>query len=408
MTELNIIGGIKNRTIKDSMTLADLVGYIRNPDVSHQEKVELARVCGKGTPQYETIKESSIPCVVLNFLHSKGYVNGSTATKPTGFLYLDVDNTLDVPLNSPHIAAYWKSLSGRGYSIVVAARGLTKNNIKTATREVAEILDIPLDTAAISIDRLTCISYDPDAYYNPNAISYDIQCGKNADTKSTQTMSTDNNSLLRVIDCVGNFSGSEIRVSNLDEVVSSIDFDANPVHDFGEAGVMYADIRYSIYGVSEGKRNHVMYATVCQLRALNPWCSEDRMVQYVKGLNRNAFRPPLPKWEVEKIVSKVYELKKVKLRLNRRRRFVYNPDYDLTARDKRAINIRLISEKKRAVNSAAIDDVIKSWDFKKRGKITIKSLSEAVNLSFNTVARRYKDLKEKIKQKNLDYKKNNY
>lgn len=387
------------------MTLEGLVNYIKNPDTQHKSTVELARRFGKGTLQYETIKESKVPCVVLNFLHSKGYVNGTTAHKPTGYLYIDVDNNLDIPLNSPHIAAYWKSLSGAGYSIVVSAKGLTKNNVKSATREVAELLDIPLDTAAISIDRLTCISYDPNAYYNPNAVPYVIQCGNTADEKKTHTMSTDNNTIIRVLDCVGLFSEKEIRVSNIDEVISSIDFEANPVHDFGEGGVMYADIRYSIYGVPEGKRNQVMYATVCQLRALNPWCSEDRMMEYVKGLNRNAFKPSLSNKEVEGIVSKVYKLKKVKLILNRRRRFVYNPDYDLTANDKRAMNIRLISERRKAVNSATIEDVIDSWDFKKRGKITRKSLAGASNLSINTIARRYKDLKEKIKQKNLDYKK---
>lgn len=387
------------------MTLEGLVNYIKNPDTQHKSTVELARRFGKGTLQYETIKESKVPCVVLNFLHSKGYVNGTTAHKPTGYLYLDVDNNLDIPLNSPHIAAYWKSLSGTGYSIVVAAQGLTKNNVKTATREVAEILDIPLDTAAISIDRLTCISYDPNAYYNANAVSYIIQCGNNADTEKTQTMCTGTLPLLRVLDCMGSFSGSEIRVSNMDELVASIDFDAKPAHDFGEGGIMYADIRYSIYGVTEGKRNQVMYATVCQLRALNPWCSEDRMLQYAIGLNRKAFKPALSKAEVVGIVEKVYKLKKVKLSLNRKRRFVYNPDYDLTSSEKRAINIRTISERRRAVNSATIDDVIKSWDFEKRGKITRLSLSQASNLSLNTVARRYGSLKEKIKQKNLDYKK---
>src|SRR5690606_8280261 len=126
-----------------------------------------------------------------------------------------------------------------------------------ATREVAELLDIPLDTAAISIDRVTCISYDPNAYYNPNAVSYIIQCGNEADTETRQPMSTDTNTLFRVLERVSGFSGNEIRVSNLDEIVGGIDFDGNPMHDFGEAGIMYADIRYSIYGVPEGKRNQV-------------------------------------------------------------------------------------------------------------------------------------------------------
>src|SRR5690606_29434466 len=104
---------------------------------------------------------------------------------PTGYLYIDVDGCLDIDLYSPYISAYWKSLSGTGYSIVVAVKGLTKKNYKEATLEVSEVLDLPIDKGAISIDRLTCISYDPDAYYNPNAEVYTITSKKGVSQSTT-------------------------------------------------------------------------------------------------------------------------------------------------------------------------------------------------------------------------------
>ena len=88
------------------MSLGGLVEYIRNPDIPHLEKVKAARLAGKGTTQYEYIKENQIPCAILNFTHTKGYVKGNTVNKPTGYLYLDVDNNTNINLTSPHIAAY--------------------------------------------------------------------------------------------------------------------------------------------------------------------------------------------------------------------------------------------------------------------------------------------------------------
>jgi len=402
MTELNIIGGIKNRTIKDSMTLEDLVRYIRNPDVSHQEKVELARACGKGSQKYEYIKKNEIPCAILNFTHSKGYVSGSTVHKPTGYLYLDVDNTLDINLTDPHITAYWKSLSGTGYSIVVAVKGLTKRNIKAATKEVAEALDLPFDPAAISLDRLTCISYDPNAYFNPNAEVYHI---KSEDNKKVQTSVKNSNSTMVLgQDC----TFRKIRVNNLTDVIGALDFNGEPTYDFGSAGIWYADVHYSIRGVQEGNRNRVMYYTVRQLRSLNHWCSEERMYQYVRGLNRNAFKPPLPESELRVIVENAYKGKTPKPVHNKWRRFVYNPDYDLTNKQKRSLVITQINRDISNNNTEKILDIIQTWNFKEHGKITIERLSKLSGLSVRAIKYRSEVLKEKIKKKNLDHKKNNY
>src|SRR5699024_978387 len=155
MGNINIINSITNRQISSNITLEGLVDFIKNPNSPHVPFINSARSFGKGSVAYDSIKKNNIPCAILNFNHSKGYVKGNTVSKPTGYLYIDVDNSLDVDLSSDHISAYWKSLSGTGYSIVVAVKGLTKSNYKSATIEVSDLLDLPLDKGAISIDRVT-------------------------------------------------------------------------------------------------------------------------------------------------------------------------------------------------------------------------------------------------------------
>lgn len=401
---IDIIGNITNRGIKDSMTLEGLVNFIRNPSESHLGFVNSARQFGKGSVGYDDIKKNNIPCAILNFNHSKGYVRGNTVSKPTGYLYIDVDGNLDIDLSSEHICAYWKSLSGTGYSVVVAVEGLTKKNYKSATVEVSNLLDLPLDKGAISIDRVTCISYDPDAYYNPNAVVYKIQ-STDDDIKNYQTVLTKTNSPygLGLYDSI---SKTEVRFSTIDDLYKGIDFNGEPVHDLGVGGLPYADIHFNIRGVNEGSRNKVMYSTVQQLRAMNPWMHKDRVIAYVMGINRKAFRPSLRKQEIMDIVDSAFKEKSPKLLLNKNRRFLYNPDYELSTKDRRAISMRHLNKVRTDNTDMKIKSVLECWEFKRYGKITLNKIAEVAGLSIPTVNRRGKSLKEIIKQKNLGFKNN--
>ena len=399
---LNIVSSITDRNIKDNITLSDLVSYIKNPDNNHKDKVLLARKAGKGSSVYDSIKKTEIPCAILNFNHSKGYVRGNTVSKPTGYLYIDVDGCLDIDLSSPYISAYWKSLSGTGYSIVVAVKGLTKNNYKEATMEVSEVLDLPLDKGAISIDRLTCISYDPDAYYNPDSEVYTIESKiiKGA-SQSTTLLSS-----FSYMGSVPSYTFSqEIRVSTIDDLYSGIDFNGEPVYDLGSKRGMYYDIGFALGGVKEGSRNSTMYSVVMQLRGINPWCQSKQMLEFVLWVNRKAFFPMLKYEEVKKIVDNCYKvpINKVKLKWAKFRRFLYNKDYDLTSKDKRSLMMKELNNRRSEITMKTIISAINYWDFKE-GKITLKSLSKVTGLSVDTLKKRSSQIKEIIKEKNLGFK----
>lgn len=402
MGNIDIVGSIVNRNIKDSMSLEDLVNFIKKPSYEHKVNVDFARSLERGSDEYAEFKRNKIPCAILNFNHSKGYVRGNTVSKPTGYLYIDVDKNLDVDLSSPYISAYWRSLSGTGYSIVVAVDGLTKNNYKEATKNVSAFLDLPLDKSAISIDRVTCISYDPDAYYNPQALVYKITDDvlKSASQSSTYT------SLLSLMGSVPSYTFSqEIRVTTIDDLYEGIDFNAEPIYDLGSKRGMYYDIGFALGGVKEGSRNSTMYSVVMQLRGMNTWCQSKQMLEFVLWVNRKAFFPMLKYEEVKKIVDNCYKvpISKVRLKWPKFRRFLYNKDYDLSNKNKRSLMMKEINSKRSEMTVRAIMSAINYWD-PKEGKITLAKLAEITQLSLDTLKKRSGQFKEIIKEKNLGFK----
>lgn len=401
---IDIIGNITNRGIKDSMTLEGLVNFIRNPSEAHLGFVNSARQFGKGSVGYDDIKKNNIPCAILNFNHSKGYVRGNTVSKPTGYLYIDVDGNLDIDLSSEHICAYWKSLSGTGYSVVVAVEGLTKKNYKSATVEVSNLLDLPLDKGAISIDRVTCISYDPDAYYNPNAIVYKVQSTDDI-TKPANQSTTYDSLLGSSLNC--SFT-EKIRVTTVDDLHKGIDFNGEPVFDLGGKIGVYYDLGFAMGGVTTGNRNSSMYSIIMQLRAMNPWCGKAQMFEFVKWINRKVIFPMLKYEEVYQILTNAYKVPKNKVvfKYPKYRRFIYNKDYDLSAKDKRSVMMTKMNNDKAVTTDRTLLSEIEFWDFSINGKITLKKLSDVSCISERTVYSRSKMLKEIIKQKNLGFKNN--
>ena len=58
---------------------------------------------------------------------------------------------------------------------MVKVQGLTKYNYKEATKDIAESLGYEYDRAAVSIDRVTVLSHDPNAYYNEDVEIFDVR-----------------------------------------------------------------------------------------------------------------------------------------------------------------------------------------------------------------------------------------
>lgn len=383
-----IVNNWSNRRVEKEVSLEELHNFVKNPNKEHIQKVLKLRSLERGSEEFNKIK-ASLPCysVAFNF---RGYINKSNATTPTGYLYIDVDNVDTLNLEHSSIAFYCKSVSGKGYSIIVGVKGVTKDNIKQATIQVAQELDIQLDLRAISTDRLTVISYDINSEYNPNHTFIEI----NNDSIYPHTSNYTNNKYI-----VTDSSGGKLKTNNIDDICRTIDFDGELLKDFKDDKIGIVNLKTPYKTVEEGSRNSVLNSLCYTLRGLNMDAPKEIIYKYLQSVNINKFRPQLTEEEVLAVVDSVYRLERIDLKPNEFRRFLYNPDYNLTTTEKRSNSLKQINKVKSEKVFAELENIIDNWDVS-LGKITQTKLAEVSKKNIKTVEKHYKNLKEKVKNFN--------
>ena len=380
---LNITKSLVNKEIKDNWSLKELVSFIKNPPNTHITKVkasrELFKVC---KDSYERVK-LSFPCFIPNFTFKNKYVKGSNLDLPTGYLYIDIDDNTSIDLNSPYIAAYWKSLSNEGYTVIVSVDGLDKSKLRESTKYVSDKLNLPLDSCAISIDRNVVISYDPNAYYNKD--SQTIQLPTHSRVKQVHKpvkLTRERKEGLTVL--CNNSKTDKLRTNNLDDIIGDINFEGEVMVDLGMK-VEYANVGSVYLKVPVGKRNSSLFFMGCQVKALNTWASLEDMMPYMRTINKDGMSVPVSDKELITIcrnVIKKYLNGELKLYKNKSRRFLFNPDYELSATQKRSLVAHYINKMTVKKNRAIVKKYIAET-----GVYNKTEISEAVGLSRNTVSK---------------------
>ena len=377
----NRIENIKDRTITGSLEILEaVVNYVKSPNRPEIKHILRARELGKGTDEYRQIKTDEIPCATINFNHDR-YVRSSTITNPTGYMFLDLDdNTMgDVDMN--YVAAYWRSLSNHGYSVIVKVSYLSPDNLKQSYLQVGELLDIGYDKAAISKDRLTVLSYDTEAYLNTDYREVELN----------QKKKTHFNTIQNTLSLGYQRNGPFLRYDNLDEVVSNLDFEINydedGVFDFGaENKLQYSKSHVPFVKIKMGKRNVVLSSIIHQLITLNPNYDKVELESLVHSINYSTLDPPLS----SKTVSAKFEYKykqrnALKPILNATRRFLYNPEQELTTAQKRGLNAKRMGQDKVRQTKERIREVLLAWDYEQMGKITNNKVAALTGLNIKTV-----------------------
>lgn len=336
---INKIDYCTNRAITDSFQdIREVVEFTRNPPPEHLKQVEYARTLERGSGEYKTIKINKLPAITINFNFSGGYITGKNVAESTGYLYIDVDNLTeqDLEINTAYICAYWRSLSNTGLTLVVKVDGLTPDNFKTATQEIAKLLDIPFDKRAVSIDRLTVLSYDLNAYYNDNVEVFpvaemiptqSVELVQDSLTVDTEK-STQYNTIIKTISIGYDYIGYKLRFNNLDELLKHYDivFDENGLYDFGKDNKLeYSLIYVPFRKIIEGERENILKSIAYQLIALNKTADKDLILKYLYAINYGKMSPPLENSEIETTVAKIYQnLNDVEPIPNAKRRFIYD------------------------------------------------------------------------------------
>ena len=407
---INKIDYCANRTITESFqNIEEVVEFIKSPPTEHLELVEYARTLERGSEEYKVIKISKLPAITINFSFSNGYIIGKNVSTPTGYLYIDVDNLTeqDLEINITYICAYWRSLSNTGLTLVVKVDGLTPDNFKIATQEIARVLDIPFDSKAVSIDRLTVLSYDPNAYYNDNVEIFPVR--EMTPTQSVKTMkdssaekNTQYNTIKKTTLIGYDYTGYKLKFNNLDELLQhyNIVFDENGLYDFGRDNKLeYSLIYVPFRKIIEGERENILKSIAYQLIALNKEADRDLILKYLYAINYGKMCPPLENNEIETTVAKIYQnLDEVEPIPNAERRFLYDNSKNLTPTDKRRLNIKQIHKDRTNKTRSELLEVMRNWDYDLYGKMTIKKLAKVAIKDPKTVQTYYTKLKTEISQ----------
>lgn len=386
-----IVSNVFNRSIITSLTLEEYIYSMKKPDFVRKSQVDLARQTYKNSqlkkddPLYKSIK-NSLPCITfLNTFDS--YVINDNIIKSTGFMYLDIDNVeyIDISKHS-FVVSYWKSLSNNGYGILIKCHNIS--DLQKNIQELSFVLNIELDKNAVSKDRLNVLGYDTNIYYNPNYTSYEFDNSKEVSLSCINKQSS-----LRLQQYDTKKESENIRFSNLKDLIKGYDFNGEPFIDLGENKLEYAEV-FVPKKVFEGNRNKSMFVLCSQIRGLNPWISESMLFRVCGTINKDKFKPELSVNELSEIVKKVYAKEKPVVILNKTKRILFNPDYDLSKFEKQSMSIRQIRTVEAKKNTALIIKCVENWDYQIQGKISQSKIAKATGFGIATVKRRSKEIRK--------------
>ncbi|PRA94552.1 hypothetical protein CQ046_22465 [Chryseobacterium sp. MYb7] len=402
---INKIDYCTNRTITDSFQdIEEIVKFIKNPPPEHKELVEYARTIERDSKEYRTIKISKLPAISINFSFSHGYLKGDNISTPTGYLYIDVDGKTeqDLEINTAYICAYWRSLSNTGLTLVVKVDGLTPDNFKTATQEIANVLDIPFDKHAVSIDRLTVLSYDPNAYYNDNVEVFPIV--ELVSEQSVELSSTGSknfrNTIIKYNSLIGIYCDGKIgiRYNNLDDVTQGMEiiYDDNGIYDCGQDKVKY-HTAFMPKRVSKGNREKTLGLYAKRLLFLNPDLDKKILSKMIFRANMINLQTPLENSEVRDIIDKAFDNRQSP-RTNKTKRFFFE-DVTLTAVEKSRKCLEVLNQERRQKTQEKkniISELFCNWNCHTDGKVSPKKVMELTGLKKTMVYNYFKDNKASV------------
>jgi hypothetical protein len=380
----NKIPCIKKRSICDNFeSLESLVDYIKSNDRTEFKAIQEARNAGKGSEVYDYNKKNKIPCVTVNFTFDK-YVKNCNLLSPTGYLYMDVDGTQELDIDFTYVAAYWKSLSNNGYSIILKVKGLNPHKLKASFEAIGLLTGIEYDKRAISIDRQTVLSYDPDAYYNEDAEELDI---------SNEELYYDNN-IKNILPYSSDCDSTVLNYNNLEEVIANlpyqITYNNEGYYDFGKKKLEFSKAYYPFGTIAKGRRNAILSMFMNQLIALNRNFPIEKLISLAMFMNYKRNLPPLEKKEVLSIVKSKYAKRhKLQLVINATRRFLFDPEAQMTTKQKQGVCFKVCNKLRTTEVKAKIKKAMVEWT-SEDGKMSIRKLANKAKVSGESV-RKYNE-----------------
>ena len=387
---------VKSPKIEAIISINEYLKIIKNGD-DNLPIIKLARKHGKGTQQYNTIKIESLPTFRFNFLF-KNSASNNNIIEPTGFIYLDVDNDIEIP-DSDYIFACWKSLSNEGHGLLVKVHNLTLVNFKDIYNELSKLIGIDSDIGARKATQQTVQSYDVALYHNSDSKVFQYEeidkvSPPNKLEKKKKGIVTSDTFLEEQ-------SYEKIRFNNIDDYFDS---DEKTYIVFKEK--IWICNPFIPKRVKEGERNLTLFIYFSQLFCLNPNMHRNYLKALASGINTK-MRPKLSKNEINGIIDNVYKRRKdntLNMYFNQERRILFNPSKKIRHKDKMKIVNKELGILAQEIATEIIYSIIEDWNFKLDGKILQTKVAQLTGFSLSKVKRYWHHFKDYISDLNNENK----
>lgn len=385
---MNKFKNIKSPTVLGEIDVYDFIDRIKNPHPKVLKMINDARLLHSTNKlEYDSIKEQ-LPCFTLNFDFNNKKLN-SNIKYPTGFIYIDVDDTTEIDLSNKHIFATWLSLSGKGRGVLVKVDGLTLDNFKNTYYEVSQLLSVKSDFRADKATQFCVHSYDTNIYINTDSKTY----------QSKEVIKKSPNTVLNIKK--GRRVNTEMGVNNKLRFnnISDYDFDDEDYIVFWKAKEPISQV-YVPHLILEGKRESTLSTIAYQCKALNIEMTKNELLHFLSSINQKKCIPPLPNTEIEKIANHKMSLLEIAPILNKDRRIIFNPESKLSRSEKTVIINQTLGVLKEEKSRTKIRECIDSWDYESLGNITQVKLAIETGLNIKTVEKYYKEFKLLVRKSN--------
>lgn len=390
----SIIENIKKRKIIGFFnSVEDFVLHIKNHEREDVSKILELRKLSKGTDEYKNLK-STFPVVTYNFTFNKSYVHSKNVDTPTGYLYFDIDGETEFDYDVTYVTAIWKSIGGNGLGILIKVNNLEKEYFKQCYEYIGkDILQIPYDTACNDLSRLNFISFDEEIYFNEQAETIDLLdfIDSIRSHKEKHPHYSNNNKLKLGYE----ENGGKIRFNNLSEVVSKLDFEfVNGEYHYFDPKINYCECFYPKKTIREGARNKYLSSFAYCLISLNPNAIYTSFKHHIDKYNNEHCNPLMEESEINELTDKIYNLRgKVEPRNNMERRYIFNPNLELTRKRKQQIIGHRNAQERIKKTIKEIAFCMKNWDYNKNGKMTYKNVTLITGKNRKTIDKHYRAAK---------------
>jgi hypothetical protein len=290
---------VRSSEIDGTLDIEEVFKIIREGD-SALRHIEYARSFAKGSEDYDSIKRNLIPTFRFNFLFNDKALN-KNITEPTGLIFIDVDNTEVIP-ESDFIFAKWKSISLKGFSILVKVDKLSQENFNDCYDNLSSLLMINSDVGARKPTQQTVQSYDPDIYINYDAKTYN--CADFEKVLSAIKQKKERRCLTRNETFLPVFQKIKVIFNNIGDYF--ID-NNSPYRVFREEKERLC-IPFLPRKVEKGNRNSYLFIYLSQIVALNPHINKAYIKVLADSMNFNVMKPKLLDDELHKIINSIFQI----------------------------------------------------------------------------------------------------